>query len=437
MKENLIKYTEGLGGGQSVLDWIDKRVSDDADISETEHIIDYLLSDKAPKRLGRATYEQMKDKAEKWTKSLEKKGESIKELKGDIEVVLDFKDGFKFVKLVGENAYKREGFLMRHCVSSYYGKDDEIYSLRDKKNMPHATLSKNSQQIKGKGNGSIHPKYVKYVVEFLEHVGVEVRDSEMKNLGYVNIEDVKDKNAVFPEDSLFKGKYFYKNDMDKIVDKNNEKYENLTLWSVFGLFSFNSNLEVKFNFSVANSISTFVKNLKKKKDYSQLAGGNRSQLAGGDDSQLAGGDDSQLAGGDYSQLAGGNRSQLAGGNRSQLAGGDYSQLAGGNRSQLAGGDDSQLAGGYDSQLAGGNRSQLAGGDGSQLELKGEKSVAIADNRSRVKGKIGSFFALCERGDEGEITSFIAEKVDGENVKEDVWYCLKDGKLQEWYEGIFN
>jgi len=265
MKNELIKYAVGLNASQCVISWIEKRVEDDKDQSEAEHIIDFLISDKAPKRLDRATYKQMKKKTDEWNKSLIKKAEHIKETHQDIEIVLDFEDGFKFVKLIGENAYKREGYLMRHCVASYYGQDDEIYSLRDKCNIPHATLSRNSQQIKGKGNGEIHPKYIKYVVEFLEYLDIKVRDSEMKNLGYVNIESIDDKNAVFPKEYLFRNKYFYKKEVKKIQDKEGEKYNSLTLWKAFDLFSFNSKMEVKFNFDIRSSVNTFISLLKHKK----------------------------------------------------------------------------------------------------------------------------------------------------------------------------
>ena len=138
MKE-IIKYAEGQNASEEVLEWIEKRVEKKHDQSDVEHIIDFLVSDKAPKNLERATYDQMKERSDKWAESLIKKGDSIKEGKGDTKVVLDFKDGFKFVKLIGENAYKREGFLMRHCVKSFFGKDDEIYSLRDDKK--HATCN--------------------------------------------------------------------------------------------------------------------------------------------------------------------------------------------------------------------------------------------------------------------------------------------------------
>jgi hypothetical protein len=38
---------------------------------------------------------------------------------------------------------------MSHCVASYYGRDVEIYSLRDNKNLPHCTVEEN-KQVKGK-----------------------------------------------------------------------------------------------------------------------------------------------------------------------------------------------------------------------------------------------------------------------------------------------
>ena len=162
MNKEIIKYAKGMELKPEFVEWIEKNIKLFKNQTEGEHIIDYLLSSKAPKKLIRATYKQIKENTEKWNKALIKKGQHIKETEKDVEVVIDFKDGFKAVKLIGKNAYKREGYLMRHCVESYYSKDDKIYSIRDKKNIPHCTLSKSSQQIKGKGNGSINPKYIKY-----------------------------------------------------------------------------------------------------------------------------------------------------------------------------------------------------------------------------------------------------------------------------------
>jgi hypothetical protein len=185
---DFIPYAQGLGAKEAVIQWINSNLANyikknEPTTSEVEHIIDWMMSDKAPPRLQRVSYAQAHSAAEKWNKTLQKNASGIVEKKSDVQTVLDFKDGFRIVKLVGKAAYEREGFLMRHCVSGYFGRDVEIFSLRDKNNDPHCTMEKDNQ-IKGKGNGDIHPKYIDYVVRFLEHSGMAVRDSEMSHLGY-------------------------------------------------------------------------------------------------------------------------------------------------------------------------------------------------------------------------------------------------------------
>ncbi|WP_425107203.1 PcfJ domain-containing protein [Ancylobacter sp.] len=158
-------------------------------MGEIEHIIDYLNSDKAPQRLKKMSYKQARAAAERWNTSLQKKGASVREDEADTAEFIDFGDGFRFVRLVGKKAYEREGHLMRHCVASYFGRGVEIYSLRDSDNQPHCTIERDSgiNQIKGKGNGHIHPRYVHYVVAFLEKCGLTVRESELANLGYTPV----------------------------------------------------------------------------------------------------------------------------------------------------------------------------------------------------------------------------------------------------------
>ena len=190
-----LEYTRTFNYSEEVINWIKTNLNNylkknEENLSEIEHIIDYLASKDAPKRLKKMSYKEAKSNTDKWNKKLQKQGNKIVETEEDIKIVLELEKGFKWVKLISENSYKREGFLMSHCVASYFDKDVEIFSLRDNKNKPHCTIEKN-QQIKGKGNGNIHPKYINYVVSFLEWTGMEVRDSEMKNLGYFNIEKYK------------------------------------------------------------------------------------------------------------------------------------------------------------------------------------------------------------------------------------------------------
>lgn len=79
----------------------------------------------------------------------------------------------------------------------------------------------------------------------------------------------------------------------------------------------------------------------------------------------------------------------------------------------AGGDNAKLAGGYYAKLAG-----------------GENSVIVGDNHSIAKGKKGAVIVLIERDNNCNIIDFKAVQVDGEKIKEDVLYKLKNGKFVE-------
>lgn len=196
-----LDYVSALGGNAEVAEWIGTVLEKYAkrarlDQSETEHVLDYLLSDAAPKRLRRMSYEQARVAAEQWSKANQKRGRNLTDGPSDLETLHAFDDGSRIVRLLTKNAYQREGFLMSHCVGGYNpaSADVHIYSYRDKKNVPHATFEvrKNDNQIvqlKGKGNGSIHPRYIRPILTFLEKVGVPVRKSEMANLGYHHVSD--------------------------------------------------------------------------------------------------------------------------------------------------------------------------------------------------------------------------------------------------------
>ena len=68
-------------------------------------------------------------------------------------------------------------------------------------------------------------------------------------------------------------------------------------------------------------------------------------------------------------------------------------------------------------------------------VEGKESFAIATGiESKAKGKLGCYIALAEwkRDDQGEwhVIDFKTHKVDGETIKEDVFYTLKDGEFVE-------
>lgn len=88
----------------------------------------------------------------------------------------------------------------------------------------------------------------------------------------------------------------------------------------------------------------------------------------------------------------------------------------------------------------GNRSAATNtGDWSAASVEGKESIAIVTGReSKAKGALGCWIVLTERGKWNGNTYPIKEvkafRVDGEDVKPDVWYKLIEGKLVEADEG---
>jgi len=156
-------------------------------------------------------------------------------------------------------------------------------------------------------------------------------------------------------------------------------------------------------------------------------------------SKVDSGDSAQLASsGDYAQLASsGDYAKLASsGHYAKMASSGYSakMASSGYSVKLASsGDSAQLASsGYYAQLASrGDYAQLASsGDYAKLASSGENSVVCAIGKdSKAKGKKGNWITLAEYADNG--TPFVkTRKVDGNHIKEDVYYKLKDKKFIE-------
>jgi hypothetical protein len=161
--------------------------------NEIDHIIDFLDNHPNIKLSHKVSYRHIRDKAEEWIAKLNR-NKGLLNHPGKTENIFQFKNGFNLVKLKDQAAKDWEGFHLRHCVSTYTNHDG-IYSLRDKYNIPHATLEidpydkKHIKQIKGFGNGTVNPQYAEMIIEFLNHYGsnLKVSDNQLSNIGYTNI----------------------------------------------------------------------------------------------------------------------------------------------------------------------------------------------------------------------------------------------------------
>ena len=154
---------------------------------EVEHIIDYFMWIDNPNY--NLSYKEAKKKSKDWIRSMSV--DTTNEVEWvDYEVVYSFDDGMKFVKLLSEVAYNNESANMRHCIKTYRGKDNIVYSLRDNKNLPHATMDilrdwdNKIQQIQWKGNNTIEWKYQEYNIKFLQFMWFEISKRFMKKLWY-------------------------------------------------------------------------------------------------------------------------------------------------------------------------------------------------------------------------------------------------------------
>ena len=76
------------------------------------------------------------------------------------------------------------------------------------------------------------------------------------------------------------------------------------------------------------------------------------------------------------------------------------------------------------------------GDYAKIDSTGEDSVIMcAGNKSKAKAKIGSWITLAEWEWSDDKNRYVpvcvkTEYVDGENIKADTWYQLKNGKFVE-------
>ena len=112
--------------------------------------------------------------------------------------------------------------------------------------------------------------------------------------------------------------------------------------------------------------------------------------------------------------------------------GDYAKIG-------SSGDSAQIgSSGYSAKIGSSGDSAQIGSSGyyAKIDSTGEDSVIMcAGNKSKVKAKVGSWITLAEWKWSDEKNHNVpvcvkTEYVDGENIKADTWYQLKNGKFVE-------
>jgi len=183
-------------------------------------------------------------------------------------------------------------------------------------------------------------------------------------------------------------------------------------------------------------------------DYAKIgSSGNSAQIgSSGNYAQIgSSGDYAQIgSSGNYAQIgSSGNYAKIgSSGNYAQIgSSGDYAKIgSSGDYAQIgSSGDYAKIgsSGDYAKIGSSGDYAKIgSSGDYAQIDSTGEDSVIMcAGNSSRAKAKVGSWITLAEWkwSDEKkrDVPVYVkTEYVDGENIKADTWYQLKNRKFVE-------
>ena len=177
-----------------------------------------------------------------------------------------------------------------------------------------------------------------------------------------------------------------------------------------------------------------------------LPGDSAQISSSGDSAQISSSGDSAQIGssGDSAQIgSSGNYAKIgSSGYYAQIgSSGNSAQISSsGNSAQIgSSGDSAQISSSGNSAQIGssGNYAQIgSSGDYAQINSTGEDAVIMcAGRKSKAKGKKGSWITLAEWVKDEEKGRYVpicvkTERVDGEKIKDDTYYTLKNGEFSE-------
>lgn len=183
--------------------------------NDVRYIADYFNgAQDIPQNIWDMTFPQVFDLSEEWHEQFKGNEDNAGPYKTK-DVVYDFENGFTIVKVPPEDL-GTEGDNMGHCVGGYCDSVASggvvIYSLRNQKNMPHATIEViptlplgrtrspgRVDQIKGKQNEPPVPKYRPMIKQWLKTTDFDY----VSNGDYQAILGVEDFQAELEGDEFF------------------------------------------------------------------------------------------------------------------------------------------------------------------------------------------------------------------------------------------
>ena len=161
-------------------------------------------------------------------------------------------------------------------------------------------------------------------------------------------------------------------------------------------------------------------------DSGAASAGHQGAASAGDYGAARAGDSGAASAGDYGAARAGYYGAASAGDYGAARAGDSGAASAGHQGAASAGD-------YGAARAGDSGAARAGDSGAAEA--GRLGVAVVGSLGRVKGKKGSVLVARDikynnDRQEYEVTDWACALVDGEKIKEDTWYVLKDGKLVE-------
>ena len=169
-------------------------------------------------------------------------------------------------------------------------------------------------------------------------------------------------------------------------------------------------------------------------DYGAASAGYEGAASAGYKGAASAGDYGAARAGDNGAASAGYEGAASAGDKGAASAGDYGAASAGYEGAASAGYKGAASAGYKGAASAGDKGAASAGDYGAAEV-GRFGVAVVGNSGRVKGRKGSVLVARDikyNNDrhEYEVTDWACALVDGEKIKEDTWYVLKDGRLVE-------
>ena len=172
-------------------------------------------------------------------------------------------------------------------------------------------------------------------------------------------------------------------------------------------------------------------------DPERATAGNSGAATAGNRGAATAGNWGAATAGDWGAATAGNRGAATAGNRGAATAGNWGAATAGDRGAATAGNSGAATAGNRGAATAGNWGAATAGDCGAATSRGRSTagkngLAVArGNNVMVKGGLGAILVIAEEKEENyDVADWKAVIVDGENVKADTWYCLKDGELRE-------